>query len=336
MFKQAENYFTTYDYEAAAVLYTKLIMDNAFAPFAYYRLAAIVNITHDANTAESMYYKAFNLKPDLCKILMQDNHPNKGYVFSGKKHEEIVPGCPLCCKVGNAHWCYVLLEMGSSHVQMYNPVRVWMHCTQCHHIYAKEFPVNVVNKNTNINPPKAMPTKHILFSYYSEIITKLGRFTQGNDLLEIGIGGSECVLAAQEMGYDVLGIDIVENNVAQAKKYGIDAIAIDFINFDSDKKWDIIIMGDVIEHVSDPVVVMKKVYSLLTQNGVVWISTPNFDAAFSKLAGHNDPMRREAGHKNYFSRNSIFKLFEITGFAPVEYKISAHYNGSMEIICVKK
>jgi len=49
------------------------------------------------------------------------------------------------------------------------------------------------------------------------------------------IGGSECALAAQEMGYDVFGMDIMEGNVKQAQKYGLNAERIDFINIKQTK-----------------------------------------------------------------------------------------------------
>ena len=47
-------------------------------------------------------------------------------------------------------------------------------------------------------------------------------------------------------------------------------------------------------------------------------------------------MRREASHKNYFSRFSLFNLLDRFDLVPVEYRISSHYNGSMEVIVIKK
>lgn len=232
--------------------------------------------------------------------------------------------------------------MGSTHVQEYNPVRVWMHCESCNHLYAEEFPEfpeqnrQTFDRTQKHSEDTAMPTKTHLFPYYSELLGKLGQFTTGSELLEVGIGGCECSLVAQEMEFHVFAVDIAEANVLQAQKYGIDAKQLDFMKFDTDKKWDVIILGDVIEHVSDPVQAMHKIYDLLDDNGVLWVSTPNFEAAFSVVAGHNDAMRREASHKNYFSRYSLFKLLEECHLIPVDYKISTHYNGSMEIIVVKE
>jgi len=102
-----------------------------------------------------------------------------------------------------------------------------------------------------------------------------------------------------------------------------------------DKKWDVIIMGDVLEHVSDPVQAINKAADMMGNEGALWISTPNFESAFSYAAGHNDVMRRQQYHVNYFSRDSLYSLFAKVGLAPVDYQISQHYNGSMEVIAVK-
>jgi len=339
IFTQAGDLYTAGRYEAAAEKYLAVTQYDATAPFAYYRLAAISNITKDPVTAKSLYYKAFKQLPNICEFVLPKEHPNNNYVFRAKKDEPPVEKCPLCEGVGVAHWCYVLPELYAHYVQKYNPVRLWMYCDTCHHMYAEEFPLQKAEPLPDLNSnaahkSKPMATKPNTFSYFSTVLSKLANI-RGNRFLEIGIGGSEFALAAQEMGYDVFGVDIDAANVLQAHKYGINAEVHDFMEFETDKKWDIIVMGDVIEHVSDPVVAMKKVHQLLDDEGALWISTPNFDGAFARMAGHDDPMRRVANHKNYFSRNSFLLLLEKSNFTVVDYTISAHYNGSMELIVVK-
>ena len=58
---------------------------------------------------------------------------------------------------------------------------------------------------------------------------------------------------------------------------------VDFLNFKSDKTFPIIIMGDVIEHVTDPEAALRNAYKLLDDDGVLWLSTPNFESSFTKL-----------------------------------------------------
>jgi len=229
------------------------------------------------------------------------------------------------------------MECNAAIAQKYNPVRLWMYCGDCHHLYAEEFPVfqSIDAASGSQHDLVAMPTNPGLFAYYSNVFSKLS-ISQGKRLLEIGIGGAELSLVADEMGYDTLGLDISAGNVNQARKYGLNAELHDFMEFDTNAKWDIVAMGDVIEHVPDPVAALKKTRELLNDGGVLWLSTPNFDGAFARNAGHNDPMRKEPSHKNYFSRNSLFKLLEMFHFKPVNYQISGAYNGSFEVIAIKE
>jgi 2-polyprenyl-3-methyl-5-hydroxy-6-metoxy-1,4-benzoquinol methylase len=336
MINEAEGLFSANSYEAALGLYSELTKNAVSAPLAYYRLACIANAADDPLLAKTFYYKAFDMEPDICGRILPKDHPNFSYVFKGLKKEDKIESCPLCGEAGKAKWCYSLNEYASAHVQQYNPVRVWMYCGVCHHMYAEEFPEQKIEVSKSGAVSAGRKTHTVFFKYYSEILTKIRQYTHGGTLLEIGIGGGECALAAQEMGFDVLGIDISEGNVRQAARYGLNAEHADFMDFCGDRKWDVIIMGDVLEHVSDPIAAMEKVRGSLADGGVLWLSTPNFDAAFSKVAGHGDPMRKEANHKNYFSRHSLFKLLDMFGVAPVEYSISAHYNGSMEVIAVRE
>jgi hypothetical protein len=95
-------------------------------------------------------------------------------------------------------------------------------------------------------------------------------------------------------------------------------------------------MGDVIEHVSDPAAALVKAEAMLADEGALWISTPSFESAFSEVVGHDDAMRRQQYHLNYFSRESLYMLLDRCGLKPVDYSISSHYNGSMEIVVVKE
>ena len=329
--------FSAGKYEEASKVLLSLTHNEMTAPFAYFRLAELSNLTGDPSTAKNLYYKAFELKKDLCSNFLKPDHPNYGYVFKGKMNEEKVDACPLCGSTNSVpRWCYCVMDMESAHVQAYNPVRTWMYCGACHHMYAEEFPSQEAAASSAFQVAgEAMQTNTQLFALYSEILSRVALYPQGNELLEIGVGGSEFALVAQEMGYNVHALDVSEGNVRQAIKYGIDAQVQDIMKFETDKKWDVIIMGDVIEHVADPVITLDKVEGLLQSDGVLWLSTPNFEASYSRVAGHNDGMRKEASHKNYFSRLSIISLLARFNLIPVDYRVSNHYKGSMEIIAVK-
>lgn len=73
-----------------------------------------------------------------------------------------------------------------------------------------------------------------------------------------------------------------------------------------DKKFDLIIMTDVIEHLDDPFTILKLLEKSLNKNGMIIITTFNFDSLFSKIMGKNYPWILPF-HKYYFSNSTIKK-----------------------------
>jgi len=319
-------------HEEALELFLKLEQHPELSPFCNYCIAKISNMIGEPQVAYDLYYKAFTAMPDIASKMLAEGHTSFNYVFKGKKDEKVNTICPICGQESKPQWCYPLIE-AAYYNEFFNPVRMWMYCEPCNHMFAREFPENLFLLNTgarNANP--------VFFPYYSNVLASIrtGGFASGMSLLEIGIGASECLLAAREIGYETYGIDVIERHVEDAKnKYGFDVETIDFLEFESDRKWDIIIMGDVLEHVSDPDKALAKAESLLNDDGALWISTPTFESAYSCVVGHNDAMRRQQFHLNYFSRESLYTLLERNYLIPVDYRISSHFNGSMEVIAVK-
>ena len=331
-FSQAETLMRENAYDEAVVIYLNLRQRyKELAPLCNYRIATISNNTGDPLTAYDLYYKAFSTKPDLAAYLYGSNHSSYSYVYKGKKDEMELTACPLCCGSDvQPKWCYPLPE-ATGYNSFFNPIRLWMYCRPCHHIFARYFPEKLFLYNDSPRTPNLA-----FFSYYSNILKSIAQHSPGMSLFEVGVGACECLLAAQEIGFDAFGIDVIDKHVQMARdKYGLNAQTADFVEFQSDKKFDVIIMGDVLEHVSDPVLAVRKAHELLNDCGALWVSTPNFDSAFSIVTGHNDAMKRQQYHLNYFSRHSFYLLLNKCGFTPVDYSISSHYNGSMEVISVK-
>jgi SAM-dependent methyltransferase len=87
-------------------------------------------------------------------------------------------------------------------------------------------------------------------------------------------------------------------------------------DFRPEQKFDVIMMLNLIEHVSDPEAVMRKVAGLLTPGGVVIVKTPNYDALDARLfrrrswTGYHCPR-----HWVLFTLDSFRGLAERVGLA---------------------
>src|SRR5262245_33616468 len=86
-------------------------------------------------------------------------------------------------------------------------------------------------------------------------------------------------------------------------------------NYETDRRFDLILMLNLLEHVSDPVFVLSKMRGLLNPGGLVWIKTPNYVALDARLfrnrcwGGYHTPR-----HFVLFSRPSLIRLCEAAGF----------------------
>ncbi len=334
-FQQAEKLFFENKGDFAKEIYASLTGESAqLAALSNMRLGEIANQNGKAVYARRLLLKAFRTCPTLAAMITPEDHPFHQYVYDGPKREKRVRACPLCGVKGAPYWSYIMVT-NLDYQKRFNPVRTWKYCERCHHLYAAAYPLH---PSGQAQEGKGMDNEYIktkpaLFAINSDILNGIKRAVQGRRLLEIGIGGGELLAVAQEMGFQAKGIDISYSAARQVEdRFGVDVTCADFDDYQPEEKFDILCMGDVIEHMANPKSAVGKARRLLGVGGILWISTPNFEGSFSRYYGHNDPMRRVAEHLNYFSYRSLTKILRSAGFEPLGYRVSKHYNGSMEIM----
>jgi len=102
------------------------------------------------------------------------------------------------------------------------------------------------------------------------------RYKKSGTLLDIGAGIGQFLSMAGK-GFDVTGTEISETALRIArKKYGLCLISgrIDDIDFGS-RKFDIITLFHVLEHVPDPALMLETCRGLLSKTGILIIAVPN-------------------------------------------------------------
>ena len=277
------------------------------------------------------------------QCLSGEHTPHPGYVYRPTE-QRTFDRCPVCGGTGAPYFCsfsYRIANFSNPHL----PAKLWMRCEDCQNLFtwkfAEEF-LSLSGKDVELLQPN--PEHYVVaaqvpagLSIWSRILGKLQNYTQGDSLLEIGPGQGELTAVALETGYNVETIEIVPEDAQRiADLLNIPVWRGDFLNFTSEKRYDIIIMGDVIEHVLDPEAALRKAADLLADGGVLWLSTPNFESSFSRMLKFQDPMWREPYHITYFSYRGFAPLAEKCGFEIQDYSVSNRYNGSMELVLTKR
>lgn len=251
--------------------------------------------------------------------------------------------CPICGGDGVPYRTALSGRMNNFDTS-FLPVKMWMRCQTCGNLYTRYFPTEFLQlgaKPKVLQPtPNHMTTRPVRANslrIWSDILNKIRSYTQGKSLLEVGVGQGHLIAVAQEMGYDVSAVELIEAEGQEtADLLELPVICGDFLHLEEEHQVDVITMGDVLEHLQRPMEGLKKAHAMLKDNGVLWLSTPNFESSFSKMQKVFDAMWCEPYHISYFSRKGLITLLENVGFELLEYSVSNRYNGSMELLLRKR
>lgn len=278
--------------------------------------------------------QAFKLYPELGSVF--DNP----YVYrQNHLKESYYDYCPICgSKEGTPFYCaQQLLVIKES--EFFSPSKLWIKCNECGNLYAYNFPVfamDKINGHYTASSKEEYITPRYSLKVFSNIFNTCKQYTEGTQYLEIGVGKGEMLAAALEMGYNVDAIEICKEDcekIAHILKVKINLG--DFLQFETAKKYDVIVMGDVLEHVSDPIAALKKAEKLLMPKGVLWLSTPNYNSGHSRLMRFHDAMWNQKNHFTYFSYETLIPFLTELGLQVKKYEISERYHGSMELFIQK-
>jgi len=87
-----------------------------------------------------------------------------------------------------------------------------------------------------------------------------------------------------------------------------------------DNYFDLVIMNHTLEHLDNPVLVLTKIHKILNKDGILLIDVPNAGGLGSKILGDKWPYRLSEEHKSQFTKESLRKVFEETGFKVIYFK----------------
>lgn len=316
--------------------YRDSFINKNISAFGIYAVSQLLNVRAPMQCYE-LTKEAFEIDPDLAQTLGIE-----GYRYEGKTAEEnLTHECPFCGEKEEISPYYCSPQViNPKNKNTYPPAKLWIKCNKCNNFYTYNFPIFSID-DINGHYTGSANNTHIEnkfdMSEYSNIFNMIKLYTSGRDYLEIGIGTGEMMAAALEFGYNVQGVEICRqdrDNVSNV--LGVEIACCDIADFETNKKYDVIIMGDVFEHTLKPVAVIEKVSNMLKDDGVLWLSTPNYNSGYARMGGFVHCMWHELNHYTYSSYETVEKILNDFGMETVHYSISKRFVGSMELIIKKK
>ncbi|MES9997835.1 MAG: glycosyltransferase [Candidatus Thiodiazotropha lotti] len=169
------------------------------------------------------------------------------------------------------------------------------------------------------------------------------RIPKGSRVLELGCAtGYMSEFLRRELGCYVVGVEY-DRSMAQKAKQHCDQVIVGDVQKDNwlkslgDEPFDIITCADILEHLRDPISLLKKLPKYLKESGRLLASLPNGAHAALRLEllegrfSYEDTGLLDRTHLHLFNYHSLRELFVRSGFRVEELSYTFHDMADSEI-----
>ncbi len=134
-------------------------------------------------------------------------------------------------------------------------------------------------------------------------------------ILDIGCGNGGFLSSLKNDKFDKSGVEINQEAAKVCEKKGINVYNQNLIDIDfGDKKFNVITMWHVLEHITNPIDYFHKIRDILDDEGVVILQTPNSNSIGSICGGKNWFHLDSPRHLILYNKKSVDWLYRKTGF----------------------
>ena len=153
-----------------------------------------------------------------------------------------------------------------------------------------------------------------------KILNKLKKNSDKGRILDIGCATGFLLDEARSKGWETYGVELSKWCVEHAKNnLGLNVFCglLKDARFEDDF-FDVVVLNDVIEHLSDPKGMLMDIKRILKKGGIVCINTPDIDSMLSKLLKAKWWGINQA-HLFYFTKGTLSEMLKSTGFLPLKF-----------------
>ena len=157
---------------------------------------------------------------------------------------------------------------------------------------------------------------------YHALLDDFERFRSSGRLLDTGCGAGHFLAVARERGWEVYGNEFSPAAVAICEAKGISMVRGSLIHPDKippgfealEGTFDVVTSFEVIEHVNTPVRDLERLHGLLRTGGVLYLTTPNYNALARRWLGVRYNVLNYPEHLCHFTRKSLDRTARKAGF----------------------
>jgi 2-polyprenyl-3-methyl-5-hydroxy-6-metoxy-1,4-benzoquinol methylase len=151
-----------------------------------------------------------------------------------------------------------------------------------------------------------------------EITAGFSQYRKTNRLLDLGCGAGSLLEAARAHGWDAQGIDVSISSVNHVRELGFEVFHGELTQAQlMSEQFDVIAAVEILEHLFDPVKVVKEAYRLLRPGGLLWLTTPHGRGLPARVLGLDWRVVSPPEHLQLFSVTGLKTLLERAGFRQI-------------------
>jgi 2-polyprenyl-3-methyl-5-hydroxy-6-metoxy-1,4-benzoquinol methylase len=150
---------------------------------------------------------------------------------------------------------------------------------------------------------------------YHELLAQFEPFRKTNKILDIGCGSGYFLQEAKAKGWEVYGTEYTDEamSIGQNKGINMQKGVLNPGNY-SEGMFDVITSFEVIEHINNPKEEVGNIYKILRKGGLVYLTTPNFNALERFYLKGNYTVIDYPEHLSYYTAKTLNYLFTNNGF----------------------
>lgn len=213
--------------------------------------------------------------------------------------------------------------------------RSLMECKNCGLVFVSPFPTKAEVKaiyteetfqkfdptdETKAGYTNYLAEKDLKREFFKEKILFIKKFKKKGKLLDIGCGIGTFLEETKRVGFDVVGIDVMDFAVNYCRQQNLNVFKGTLENNRlPDASFDIITAFELLEHLWEPKAFLVEAKRLLRPNGILMVSVPNRKDIAARLMGRYWYGYRQYQHLFFFEKKTLKNYLERDDFVILEW-----------------